>query len=278
MITTRGPNGSNVMAAEWVTQISYHPTLIAIFIHKGSVTLENILKTKEFGINIASQEQISEVSVAGGYSGNEIDKIGMKNIFQITTSVKIKTPMIAGCVINAECKLVKWQKLGDHTMIVGQVLDMRYDDSKSPLIYHKGRYMSLGPILEPERKIVNVSNDVLQFFTNLARGRFVLKCVGVMIKSKNKVLVMKWQKDIETIPFNIPPKGQNQRNCLIEFLHESGLNFEIGKIPCMKRLILMNGGNMQRINFVLFKGKSTKTIKAMLLKSPKEDRLISELI
>lgn len=266
------------MTAEWVIQISYRPILIAVFIHEGSVTLKNIVKTKEFGINVASQEQISEVSVAGGYSGTEIDKLRMKNIFKTIKSKKIKIPLIVGCTINAECKLVKWEKLGDHIMLIGKVLDIRHDDSKSPLIYHKGRYMGLGSILEPEREKINVDNDVFQFFVNLAHGKFVLKCVGIIVQSKNKIFVMKWPKNIETIPFSSPPIGKNQRDHLIDFLHKSELNFHIDKIPTMKRLILTNGKNIQRINFVLFKGKSKTPIKETQLKSIEEDCLIPALI
>jgi flavin reductase (DIM6/NTAB) family NADH-FMN oxidoreductase RutF len=57
MITSRGSNGPNIMTAEWVMQISYQPVLIGVFIHEGSQTLKNIEKSKEFGINVASQEQ-----------------------------------------------------------------------------------------------------------------------------------------------------------------------------------------------------------------------------
>lgn len=278
MITTKGSSGSNVMTAEWVLQISYQPLLIAVFIHEGAVTLKNIIGTKEFGINVASQEQISEVSVSGGYSGIEVDKLRMKGVFKLRHPRKIKTPMIMGCTINAECKLVKWEKLGDHVMLVGRVLDIRHDDSKNPLIYHKVRYNGLGSILEPKRKKVNVRSDVFKFFKNLAHERFVLKCVGTIMESKNKILVIQWPENIETIPFDSPPVGKNQREYLIEFLKKRGLNFHIGKTPVMKRLTLVNGKNIQRINFVLFKGKSKKVIKGARLKFPKDDSFISALI
>lgn len=265
------------MAAEWVLQISYNPVLIAIFIHKGSQTLKNIEKTKEFGVNVASKEQTTEISVAGGYSGFEVDKMSLKNIFKTFVPQKIKTPMILGCTINAECNLVRKEKLGDHVMLVGKVVHIKHDDTKSPLLYHKGRYFGLGSMVEPDRQEVLTTKSTLEFFKNLAQGRFVLKCVGVLVESKNKVLVIKWPKTkLETIPFSIPPSGKNQREHLKKFIREMKLDIQMGKESTMKRLVLKNGKEIQRINFVVFRGKNNST-KNNIWKS-KQDDVIANLV
>ncbi|HZS74428.1 MAG TPA: flavin reductase family protein [Candidatus Nitrosotalea sp.] len=277
MITSRGPHGPNVMAAEWVTQISYSPVLVAIFIHKGSHTIKNIEKTKEFGVNVASKEQTTEISIAGGYSGSEINKLEIKNIFKISKPHKIKTSMILGCTINAECKLVRKEKLGDHVMLVGRVVHIEHDDTKSPLIYHMGRYFSLDSTVEPDRQKVPVSKDALDFFKNLAEERFVLKCVGTLVEHENKILVTKWPKTgFETIPLAMPPQGKNLRDYLVNHLKDMQLHIILEKEPIMKRLVLKNGTDIQRINFVLFKGKIKKPIKGQIWKS-KNDEVISNL-
>jgi hypothetical protein len=99
------------------------------------------------------------------------------------------------------------------------------------------------------------------------------------VKSKNKVLVTSDSKNtIEMIPFTTPSSGTNQRNNLMEFLKHEGLNLQVGDVPIMKRLILKNGRNIQRVNFVLFKGKIQRTTNATRWKSPKDDNLISALI
>ncbi len=278
MITSRGPHGPNVMAAEWVMQISYSPVLVAIFIHKGSHTIKNIEKTKEFGVNVASKEQTTEVSIAGGYSGSEINKLGIKNIFKISKPHKIKTPMILGCIINAECKLVRKEKLGDHVMLVGRVVHIEHDETKSPVIYHKGRYFSLGSTIEPDRQQVPVSKSALEFFKNLAQEKFVLKCVGVLVEHENKILVTKWPKTgFETIPLTMPPQGKNIRDHLVTHLKSNQLHIALEKEPIMKRLVLKNGVSIQRINFVLFKGKIKKTTRGQIWKS-KDDEIIANLV
>ncbi|HJW18944.1 MAG TPA: flavin reductase family protein [Candidatus Nitrosotalea sp.] len=278
MITSRGAKGPNVMAAEWVMQISYNPVLIAIFIHNGSQTIKNIEKTKEFGVNVASKDQTTQVNVAGGYSGSEIDKLKMKNIFQTVTPQKIKTPMILGCTVNAECKLVKKEKIGDHVMIVGKVVYIKHNDTKSPLVYHKGRYFNLDSTIEQDRKEVQVSKETLDFFTNLAQGKFVLKCAGVLVWSKNKIMVIKWQKTgFETIPFIIPKIGTNQRDDLVKFLNKTRLDIKVDSEPIMKRLVLKNTNKIQRINFVLFNGKVKKVMPNTTWKQKHQD-VIAKLI
>lgn len=278
MITSRGPHGPNIMAAEWVMQISYSPVLVAIFIHKGSRTIKNIEKTKEFGVNVASKEQTVEVSIAGGYSGSEVNKLEFKNIFKTSKSHKIKTPMILGCTINAECKLVRKEKLGDHVMLVGRVVHIEHDDTKSPLIYHMGRYFSLGSTVEPDRQEIPVSKVTLEFFKNLAQEKFVLKCVGTLVEHENKILVITWPKTrFETIPFVMPPQGKNLRDHLVKHLKGIQLHITLEKEPIMKRLVLKNGIDIQRINFVLFKGKIKKPLKEYIWKS-KNNEIISTLV
>jgi len=277
MITSYSTKGPNVMAAEWVLQISYNPVLIAIFIHKGSQTLKNIEKTKEFGVNVASKEQTAQVSVAGGYSGFEIDKINLKNIFKTFTPQKIKSLMISGCTINAECNLVRKEKLGDHVMLVGKVVHIKHDDTKSPLLYHKGRYFGLGPMVEHDRQEVLTTKSILEFFKDLAQGRFVLKCAGVLVESKKNVLVIKWPKTkLETIPFSIPPAGKNQRKHLKKTIREMKLDIQIEKESTMKRLVLKNGKDIQRINFIIFNGKSNSTKSNTW--NPKQDDVIANLV
>ena len=190
MITSIGSLGRNVMAAEWTMQISYDPLLVAVFIHDGASTLKNIRETKEFGVNVASDQQTPLVNIAGGYSRTEIDKLKIKNTFKFLKSKHIKSPIIADCIVNAECKLVTTKKLGDHIMVVGKVVTMRHDETKKPLVYHTGRYYQIGSLIDPLRQEVKVNKSTFEWFSNESQGKFVLKCVGAVIKSGRRILVL----------------------------------------------------------------------------------------
>jgi flavin reductase (DIM6/NTAB) family NADH-FMN oxidoreductase RutF len=57
LITSNGPIGPDIMAAEWTHHISYSPSLIAINVRGHGATAENIQSSKEFGISIAGEDQ-----------------------------------------------------------------------------------------------------------------------------------------------------------------------------------------------------------------------------
>src|SRR3989338_8642094 len=77
LITSNGPHGNNIMAAEWTHQVSYSPGLIMVNVGFDKATEENIKRSKEFGISLAAADQSIVSSVAGGSSGKEVDKIAV---------------------------------------------------------------------------------------------------------------------------------------------------------------------------------------------------------
>jgi len=258
MITSTGPHRDNVMAAEWTMQISYHPLLIAVFIHPSAATFKNIKKTKEFGVNVAADEQTSLVNISGGYSRIEIDKLKVRNSFNILKPRYIKAPLISGCIINAECKLVTMKKLGDHTMMVGKVVAIRYDKTKTPLVYHTSKYHRIGSVIEPFRQVVRVNKMTFEWFFAQADSRFVLKCVGALIKSEKRVLISSYatkNRSYTTIPYTVPKRGSDHEKTLQGYLKQSGLRVELKRVPIIKRLVVKNKSRIQRINFILFEGK-----------------------
>src|SRR3990167_3230647 len=122
LITSNGPYGYNIMAAEWTHQISYSPGLIMVNIGFDKATEENIKAGKEFGVSLAAEDQNVVSSVAGGSSGREVDKIAvLKELgVEFYKGKKINALMVKGASLNMECKLVESIKLGDHMAFVGE--------------------------------------------------------------------------------------------------------------------------------------------------------------
>ena len=168
LITTSGPNGNNIMACEWTHMVSYSPGLIAVCIRAGKATYENIQKTKEFGVNLASTEQTIMSSVAGNNTGKEVDKIkALEELgFKFYKGKKIKTLMIKEAALNAECKLIKEMQLGSHTMFVGEVMEISIDSTKNPVAYHKGKYGKVEfSILKPSNEEREKINKIVEKFS-----------------------------------------------------------------------------------------------------------------
>jgi len=144
LITSDGPHGNNIMAAEWTHLVSYSPGLIAVHIGQGKATLENIRKTKEFGVSITSNDQNIASSVSGTTSGRTTNKTeALKELgFKFYKGKKINPMMVENAALNAECKVIKEIELGDHVMIVGEVVALQIN-GKEPLAYHKGQYWTM---------------------------------------------------------------------------------------------------------------------------------------
>lgn len=280
LITSYGTRGGNVMAAEWTMQISHKPMLIAVFIHEGSSTLENIKKTKRFGVNVTSEKQASLVSIAGGYSRKEIDKLKIHNSFHIQSN-KRNLPLIAGCIVNAECKLFTIKKIGDHTMVVGKVISIRYDKTKKPLAYHRNRYFKIGQIIEPIRDKVSVNKKTFDVFHKKSQNRFILKCVGALVRSENKILILNndmEQNSIKTIPHTQPKSGKDNKKELEKHLENLKIDITLRDEPKIKRLLIKNENRIQRINFILFNGRLKSKTRSFDWKTIKEDSFLKSLI
>ena len=146
LVTSNGPYGNNIMACEWTDHVSYKPGLIAVCIGLNKATLANIQKTKEFGVSICATDQNVVASVAGNNSGKNVDKISvLKELgFKFYKAKKIDAIMVEGAVLKIECRLFKEIQLGDHIMLVGEVVEATLYKNKEPLAYHKVKYWKLG--------------------------------------------------------------------------------------------------------------------------------------
>jgi flavin reductase (DIM6/NTAB) family NADH-FMN oxidoreductase RutF len=254
LITTKGSKqGQNVMAAEWTMHISYEPMLIAVFVHE-SPTYWNIEETRVFGVNIASDDQAELVNIAGGYSGTEIDKLAIPHTFKTYRAKHIDVPMIKGCALNAECKVIAIQKMGDHIMVVGEAISAKSDEKKFPLIYTRGNYRKLSRSKIPSgRKVVHITPAQMSRFKQMSAGQFVLKAAAATIRQGNKILLQKFD-DSWILPVAlVASKGASYKNTLEKHLDSIGVYASsVGNITGIKRMTLKAGRTELRANVITF--------------------------
>ncbi len=149
LITTQGVDGPNVMSAEWTFNVSYNPMRIIVLISQDEATHANILDAKEFGVNFASDDQAILANLAGAYTGKEVSKLSSE-LFHTYTAKKVHAPMLSGCFLNAECRLIQTIETGDHTMFLGEVIEVQYDATKNPLLYGQRKYWHRGQAIEKQ--------------------------------------------------------------------------------------------------------------------------------
>lgn len=167
LISSNGPYGYNIMACEWTHQISNDPGLFALAIRNFKATYQNILDTKVFGINIAATDQNVLSSIVGKSTGKKINKIPVLEEmgFTLYKAEHIDVLMIEGSCMNAECKLIKHIDIGDHPLLIGEVISIKTTE-KEPLIYHEGKYVHLGEhIQKPNATVLQKIEQLKQKYT-----------------------------------------------------------------------------------------------------------------
>jgi flavin reductase (DIM6/NTAB) family NADH-FMN oxidoreductase RutF len=251
LITTKGGKGRNVMAAEWTMHVSYEPMLIAVFVHD-SPTYRNMQETNVFGVNIASDKQAELVNISGGYSGTEIDKLGIPGTFETYDGKHIDVPLIKGCVLNAECRVTSIEKVGDHIMVVGEALSAKFDEKKFPLIYTRGNYRKLSRSKIPSgRKVVRVTPDQMSQFKEMSGGQFALKAAAAIIRKDNGLLLQRFA-GWWALPMIAVRKGANYKDALEKHLSSVGTAAAVWGIRGISRVTLKSGKTELRANFITF--------------------------
>ena len=143
LVTSASDDRRDVMACEWAMMVSHSPPRFVISIAPRRVTHELIESSGEFGLSYCSDEQAKLSHVSGSYSLRDVDKWELAN-FETYEAKTITAPMIEHCVLNVECKVVATEPLGDHTLFIGEAAWARFDEERTPMFFHDGKYWRLG--------------------------------------------------------------------------------------------------------------------------------------
>jgi flavin reductase (DIM6/NTAB) family NADH-FMN oxidoreductase RutF len=143
LVSAQHEGVKNVMTAAWSSPSSFDPPLIQVAIGTTRFTHDLIMKSKEFVLNIVSEEQMELAEFCGNTSGREIDKF-MDARIPFRPGRKVGAPVILGCVANIECTVAGYFLAGDHTVFVGETVAYQEDKKKRPLIRFRGGFFELG--------------------------------------------------------------------------------------------------------------------------------------
>lgn len=129
LIATQGKdNKPNIMTASWLMPISSDPPYLGFAIRNTRHSYKLLKENPEFTVNIANFNLVKEVVICGRKSGKDIDKF-KETKFTAEKSEKIKSPIIKECVAHLECKISREIEIGDHILVVGEVLSVYADEN-----------------------------------------------------------------------------------------------------------------------------------------------------
>lgn len=147
----------NIITLAEVFNISVNrPVIAGIAIRPATYSHSLIQKSGEFVINLTTSGIVEKVDRCGRISGRSgFDKFKEFGLTPVPPKF-VKAPLIAECPVNIECRVISIQRIGDHDLILGEVVAVHADDDLLDaqgklmtekldlLVYVSGHYWSLG--------------------------------------------------------------------------------------------------------------------------------------
>ncbi|MHB1908525.1 MAG: flavin reductase family protein [Nitrososphaerales archaeon] len=118
------------------TSVSLSPPLVLVCIRNESAATDLFTRAKRYCVNILSEDQqtIAEKFSLAGEGGRFQD---LDYHFG-----KGGSPVIENCIGYIDCKIVDTIRLGDHTLFIGEAVDIG-EEKKPPLLYIDRHYVKL---------------------------------------------------------------------------------------------------------------------------------------
>lgn len=155
MVSCGDMEKSNILTIAWTGILNSDPAMVYISVRPTRYSYDIIKESKEFAINLTTEELAYATDWCGVRSGEKFDKFKEMKLTKQEANI-VKCPLIKESPVSIECKVKEIVKLGSHDMFIAEVLcidaDEKYIDengafdiSKCNLIaYANGGYYSLG--------------------------------------------------------------------------------------------------------------------------------------
>ncbi len=148
----------NIITVAWAGTICTNPAMVSISVRPERYSYDLIKESKEFVINLVTEDLVYATDYSGVKSGRDVDKFRELKLTP-TESVTVSAPGIAESPVNIECKVKEILELGSHHMFIAEVtqvsVDEKYMDANGKfclndaglVAYSHGEYFKLGECL-----------------------------------------------------------------------------------------------------------------------------------
>lgn len=129
VVGTYDANGRpNVMTASWGGICCSQPPSVAVSLRKATCTHGNIITRKAFTVSIPSEDYARQTDYFGLVSGRDTDKFAAAGLTAVRSEA-VDAPYVKEFPLIVECRLAHTFELGLHTQFVGQVIDVKADET-----------------------------------------------------------------------------------------------------------------------------------------------------
>ena len=118
----------NVMAAAWGGVCCSKPPCVAVSLREATYTHGNIMERKAFTVNVPSEDHSREADYIGIASGRNVDKFAVTGLTPVRSEI-VDAPYVGEFPLVLECRLLRTVEIGLHTQFIGEILDVKADES-----------------------------------------------------------------------------------------------------------------------------------------------------
>lgn len=135
IVTTEHEGRPFGMTVASFASLSLNPKLVLICIETSVKTHEAIVAAGKFGVSILASDQ---AAISSKFASRSDYKFTGVDIFRGTLDL----PMITGALTTIECRLQSQLPGGDHSIFVGEVVDIQTREG-DPLLYFRSGYREM---------------------------------------------------------------------------------------------------------------------------------------
>ncbi len=159
MVTAADKEGrDNIITVAWTGTVCTNPPMVYISVRPERFSYQMIAGSKEFVINLTTQELAFATDYCGVKSGRDVDKFAVLHLTRQKAS-KVAPPLIGESPVNMECRVVQCIELGSHHMFLAEVVAVHASEAymdhtgkfhleqAQPIVYSHGAYYGLKDIL-----------------------------------------------------------------------------------------------------------------------------------
>lgn len=136
IVTSAGENGRPVgLTANAFTSVSLSPPLLLVCISQSSQSLQSILRSGHFAVNILAEGQKTLADQFARPADDRYSGVGWK-------AGPLGSPVLDGVCGWFDCRIFDQKTAGDHLILIGQVAGFSHSRAR-PLGYSRGGYVFL---------------------------------------------------------------------------------------------------------------------------------------
>ena len=118
----------NMMTVAWGGVCCSQPPCVAVSLRKATYSYGSIVERKAFTVNIPSADYAKQTDYVGIYSGRDTDKLSVAKLTPIRSGL-VDAPYLEEFPLVLECRLLHTIEIGLHTQFIGEILDVKAEES-----------------------------------------------------------------------------------------------------------------------------------------------------